>query len=276
MPEITYRDLTSLADFARVVDLEQEIWGPGYTDPVPLPILAITVKRGAVLIGAFAAERMIGFVYSVPGLRHGRPMQWSHMAGVVDGFRDAGIGYRLKLLQRERTLAMALDLIEWTFDPMQAMNAHFNFAKLAVVAEEYEENAYGESQSPLHRGTPTDRLVAEWRITDPRVAERVSAPVPGAAPAEMTGVPRANRIVQTGDWPECGDIDLDIDADRLAVEIPMGFTEMSAAAPDLALAWRMDTRRIFTSCFSRGFTALEFCLDRSSRKGTYLLARRTA
>src|SRR4051794_40397202 len=105
MPRVTYRDLTSLSDFARVVELEQEIWGPGYTEPVPVPILAVTVKRGAILIGAFQDDgRMIGFVYSIAGLKEGRPIQWSHMAGVVDSFRDAGVGHRLKLLQRDRAL----------------------------------------------------------------------------------------------------------------------------------------------------------------------------
>jgi len=271
MRAITYRDLASLTDFARVVELEQEIWGPGYTEPVPLPILAVTVKRGGILIGAFEGDRMIGFVYSLPGLKRGRPMQWSHMAGVVDGLRDAGVGHRLKLLQRERALAMGLDLIEWTYDPMQAMNAHFNFAKLGVVVEEYEENAYGESQSPLHRGTPTDRFVAEWNIAGTRVAGRIAA----RAPVEIDrGVPRANRIVPAGEWTECGDIDLAIDANRLAVEIPMGFTEMLAGAPDLALAWRMDTRRIFTTYFGRRFCAEEFFLDRTGNRGTYVLSRR--
>src|SRR5436309_12547130 len=102
MQEITYRDLTLLDDFATVVDLEQEIWGPGYTEPVPVPILAVTVKRGGILIGAFLGERMIGFVYSLPGLKDRRPMQWSHMAGVGDAFRNSGIGHRLKRLQRDR------------------------------------------------------------------------------------------------------------------------------------------------------------------------------
>src|SRR6266542_5807897 len=176
MQEITYRDLTSLSDFATVVDLEQAIWGPGYTEPVPVPILAVTIKRGGILIGAFDHGRMIGFVYSLAGLKDGRPMQWSHMAGVVDQFRNSGIGYRLKLLQRDRALQKGLDLIEWTYDPLQAMNAHLNFTKLGVVVEEYEENVYGASQSPLHRGNPTDRFVAEWRIGDPHVVRRLSAP----------------------------------------------------------------------------------------------------
>ena len=80
----------------------------------------------------------------------------------------------LKLLQRDRTLAMGLDLIEWTYDPLQAMNAHLNFAKLGVVAEEYAENIYGTSSSPLHQGNPTDRFVAEWWIRTPHVERRLA------------------------------------------------------------------------------------------------------
>src|SRR5689334_18494618 len=101
MPVITYRDLTTLDEFAAVVDLEREIWGPGYDEVVPVPILAVTVMRGGILIGAFdgdnPGDRMIGFVYSLPGIRHGHATQWSHMAGVLDAYRG-GVGYQLKVL----------------------------------------------------------------------------------------------------------------------------------------------------------------------------------
>jgi predicted GNAT superfamily acetyltransferase len=273
MQGITYRDLTSLADFATVVDLEQEIWGPGYTEPVPVPILAVTVKRGGILIGAFADGRMIGFVYSLAGLKDGRPTQWSHMAGVVSAFRSAGVGHRLKLLQRDRALQMGLDLIEWTYDPLQAMNAHLNFSKLGVVVEEYEENVYGASQSPLHKGNPTDRFVAEWRIAEPHVVRRLSAVGVPLAAQEIAGIQRAIGVVPAGEWHEPGELSLDLDDRRLLVEIPIGFTEMLAQAPDLALAWRMATRRIFTTYFARGFRAVDFFLDRAGQKGAYLLVR---
>src|SRR5260370_15592708 len=167
MSPVTYRDLTRLEEFAGVVDIERVIWGPGYVDVVPTSILTISVKRGGILIGAFDDERMVGFVYSLPGIKNGKPTQWSPMLGVLDEFRHDGVGRQLKRLQRERALAMGLDLIEWTFDRLQAINAHLNFAKLGVVAEEYEENIYGESASPLHKGNPTDRLVAEWWIREP-------------------------------------------------------------------------------------------------------------
>jgi predicted GNAT superfamily acetyltransferase len=274
---ITYRDLTTVDEFADVVELERRIWGPGYTDVVPTPILTVTVQRGGILIGAFADHRMIGFVYSLPGIKYGKPTQWSHMLGVVDEFRNDGVGYRLKLLQRERTLAMDLDLIEWTFDPLQAMNAHLNFAKLGVVVEEYEENVYGTSASPLHQGNPTDRFVAEWKIREPHVERRLN---PHNALVmrshELAEALPVNRSHAAGEWLENIDVNLSLDARRLTVEIPMGFTDMLARAPELALAWRVCTRAIFTTYFDRGYRAVEFFLNRPGRSGRYLLVRPVA
>ena len=249
---IIYRDLTTREEFARLVELERQIWGPGYDEVVPVPILTVSVKRGGILIGAFDDERMIGFVYSLPGIRKGRPTQWSHMLGVVEDYRADGIGHRLKLMQRDRALAMGLDLIEWTFDPMQALNAHLNFAKLGVVVEEYEENVYGESTSPLHKGNPTDRFIAEWWIREPR------------PPNDWSEAPTLNHGTA---------VTLDRRDARVVVEIPTGFTEMLLAAPDLALEWRMATRELFTVYFSRGYRAVDFRLDRAARKGAYLLVR---
>jgi predicted GNAT superfamily acetyltransferase len=274
MPLI-YRDLKTLEEFAQVVALERVIWGPGYDDVVPAPILAITVMRGGILIGAFDGERMIGFVYSMPGIKDRRPMQWSHMLGVLDEYRNAGAGHALKVLQRERTLAMGLDLVEWTYDPMQAMNAHLNFAKLGVVVEEYEENVYGESSSPLHRGNPTDRFVAQWWVREPHVQRRIApAGTLTLRTTEVGDAAAVNRVAPNGDWLESVDVDLSLEARRLLVEIPMGFTDMLARNPELALAWRICTRAIFTTYFDRGYKAVDFMLDRPNRRGTYLLARR--
>ena len=177
---ITYRDLTTLEDFAVVVDLERAIWGPGYDEVVPVPILAVTVLRGGILLGAFDGNRLIGFVYSLPGIKHARPTQWSHMLGVL-GYRSRGLGFQLKLLQRERALRAGLDLVQWTYDPLQAMNAHLNFAKLGVVAAEYAVNIYGVSASPLHGGNPTDRFVADWWIRKPHVEQRLGGSAPMAS-----------------------------------------------------------------------------------------------
>ena len=282
MPTVTCRDLTTLEDYAQVVELERRIWGPGYDDVVPVPILAVSVLRGGILIGAFAretedhaAERMVGFVYSLPGIKHRKATQWSHMLGVVAEHRNDGTGRHLKLLQRERALAMGLDLIEWTYDPMQALNAHLNFARLGVVVEEYEENVYGTSSSPLHKGNPTDRFVAEWWIAKPHVERRLQGG--GAALTlrsdEVADAPAANRATPQGDWHACADVNLALDGRRLRVEIPMHFTEMLSGAPENALEWRLATREIFRTYFGRGYRAVDFFLDRPNGKGAYLLTR---
>ncbi|HEX6976048.1 MAG TPA: hypothetical protein VF147_16690, partial [Vicinamibacterales bacterium] len=122
------RPLVTLDDCRKVVALEKLVWG--YTDAedvVPSPVLIVTIKRGGILLGGFDdAGEMKGFVYSIPGLKEGRLTQWSHMLGVTADARDSGLGARLKLAQRDAALAMGIDLIEWTYDPLQAMNAHFN------------------------------------------------------------------------------------------------------------------------------------------------------
>jgi predicted GNAT superfamily acetyltransferase len=269
------RPLNTVEDCRKVVDLEKAVWG--YTDAedvVPTPILIVSVKRGGILLGAFDdTGAMKGFVYSMAALKDGRPSQWSHMLGVTDDVRDRGLGARLKLAQRDHTLAIGIDLIEWTYDPLQALNAHLNFAKLGVVVEEYEENIYGESSSLLHRGTPTDRFVAEWRIATPHVERRVgSIGQPVARDASVGTAPVVNPSRERGDWLEPGEPDLSAGDRRLLVEIPTGFTDMQARNPTLALAWRMSTRRMFQEYFARGYRAVDFFLNRAARRGHYLLA----
>lgn len=269
------RPLITLDDCRRVVELEKRVWG--YTDAedvVPAPVLIVSIKRGGVLLGSFdESGAMTGFVYSIPGWKDGRPMQWSHMLGVIADARSAGVGRLLKLAQRDATLAMGLDLIEWTYDPLQAYNAHLNFAKLGVVVETYAENIYGESSSPLHRGSPTDRFVAEWHLREPHVERRVGAAGPLIRDAGVASAPVVNPS-RPGAWLEPADGELGYNSRRVLVEIPTGFTDMQAQAPELALEWRLATRRIFQHYFGRGYRAVDFFLSRESRRGHYLLAQK--
>ena len=247
------RPLTTLEDCRRVVELEKRVWG--YTDAedvVPSPVLIVSIKRGGILLGAFdPSGEMNGFVYSIPGWKQGRATQWSHMLGVAADARAGGLGRALKLAQREATLAMGIDLIEWTYDPLQAFNAHLNFAKLGIVVEEYEENIYGVSSSPLHRGSPTDRFVAEWHLREPHVERRIGSSGPLLRDASIGSAPVVNPS-KPGAWLEPGEGELAYDARRVLVEIPIGFSDMQASVPDLALAWRMTTRRIFQHYLARG------------------------
>lgn len=270
-----YRDLRTHEDFRRVIELERLVWG--YTDGVdivPVPLLVITVKRGGILIGAFDdRDQMVGFVYSLPGVKaNGHRTQWSHMLGVLDAYRGAGVGRRLKLAQRRKALELGVDLVEWTYDPMQAINAHLNFRKLGVVVSEYEENIYGESSSPLHHGTPTDRFVAEWWLRDPHVERCVEGP--GAARAgagQFAAATRVNRTRAGDRWPECVEIEVASSDPVLTVEIPTGFSEMQLEAPALASDWRTATRTLFVGYLARGYTIVDFKLERGAGRGLYLL-----
>src|SRR5262245_13641505 len=122
------RPLTTLDECRQVAALERAVWN--YNDAediVPPPVLIVSIKRGGILLGAFddgGVRR--GVVYSMPAIKDGRATQWSHMLGVVPEMRAAGLGARLKLAQRDAALAMGLDLVEWTYDPLQAANAHLN------------------------------------------------------------------------------------------------------------------------------------------------------
>lgn len=275
-PPIHIRDLETIEEFRRVVELEHEIWGfTDAADTVTLPVLIITTRRGGILLGAFdAQERMVGFTFSLPGLRHGRPMQWSHMLGVLGAHRASGLGRRLKLEQRARALGVGLDLIEWTFDPLQAANAHLNFAKLGVVSDEYARNFYGESTSALHRGTPTDRLVVQWHLEEPHVVRRVERPAGlTMRAADIATVPAANEVLDQAGQPRCVATRLDHATPRVWLEIPAGFTELQQRAPECAREWRFRTRELFEAYFAQGYRAVDFILDKARGGGRYLLAK---
>jgi predicted GNAT superfamily acetyltransferase len=272
------RPVTTLEECRKVAGLEKIVWGyADAEDVVPPPVLIVSVKRGGILLGAFdESGTMKGFVYSLPSIKDRRLSQWSHMLGVLPGARDAGLGTRLKLAQRQAALDMGIDLIEWTFDPLQAANAHLNFSKLGIVVEEYEENVYGESSSPLHRGTPTDRFIAEWRLMTPHVLRRIAAGASALVRDQaLADAPLVNPSHDGGTWIEPGRPDLSVEARRLLVEIPTGFGEMQLRAPQLALEWRMITRRVFETYFDHGYRAVDFFLSREAGRGQYLLALKT-
>src|SRR3989442_10855053 len=183
--DVQVRRARGVEDYQKIVELEKQVWG--YADPADLaavPILMIANRfGGAVLVAEGPAQRLIGFAMANLGRRSKEKLfWWSHMTAVAQEHQNRGVGLRLKLRQREEALASGIDEIHWTFDPLQTLNAHFNMHKLGVIVRSYEENVYGHSSSALHRGLPTDRFVAEWRLKADRVKmddkERVLLEIP--------------------------------------------------------------------------------------------------
>ena len=268
-----FRTLTTADELRQVYDLELEIWGEeSAEDRVAVLMLLVTTRIGGLVVGAFDARRLVGFVYALPGIRDGRPYQWSHMMGVRPEYRNSGLGRRLKLEQRRQVMASGLDLIAWTYDPLQALNAHLNFATLGVIAREYHLDAYPGSASPLHAGTATDRFVAEWWLNSAHATARLAAAERHEAPPRDPGaVPSINRVRPGGTWLVPAGHHLSLDGPRLGITIPTGFTEMQQRDLALAQAWRAATREMFTAYLGRGYEVVDFVLDRPGGRGTYLL-----
>ena len=273
---IELRAIQDVAGCRAVVGLQEEVWGRD-GELVPASVLIVSARRGGILIGAFDGESVVGFVWSIAGWRDGAPTQWSHMLAVRPAARRHGLGERLKIAQRQAALATPIDLIEWTFDPLQAANAHLNLQVLGGVAREYRPDAYGAMRGPLHRGTPTDRLVIEWWIRRPHVERRIEARRNRAAAVfvardhSVLSAPAAIAVSDSAGWRDCGAISWH-DARRVLVPVPPGFTRMQQEAPDLAVAWRTTTRTVFTHYLGRGYRVVDFLLDPEGG-GNYVVAR---
>ena len=199
---ITVRPLVTQQDFEGAVELQKEIWGFNDVELIPMRLFIVATKVGGQVFGAFDGPRMVGYCLAIPGLKPGGGTYLhSHMLGVKPGYRDAGIGRRLKLKQREDALARSIQLIEWTFDPLEIKNAYLNVERLGAIVRRYVRNQYGTTTSHLHGGLPTDRCVAEWWLASPRVKAIVDGGPPVARPetVERISVPAAISVLRRED-----------------------------------------------------------------------------
>ncbi|MGA3349107.1 MAG: GNAT family N-acetyltransferase [Candidatus Sulfotelmatobacter sp.] len=166
---IVIRRCQGLDELKECVALQKEVWNFSDAELVPLRMFVVAEKVGGQVMGAFSGTEMVGFALSVPGTRSGHIYLHSHMLAVRKDHRDAGLGRRLKLLQREDALARGIELIEWTFDPLEIKNAYLNIEKLGAISRRYNINQYGITSSPLQGSLPSDRLIAEWWLKSKRV-----------------------------------------------------------------------------------------------------------
>jgi predicted GNAT superfamily acetyltransferase len=179
---ILVRPLQKVQEMGIAVDLQRQVWGYAELDTVPDQIFVVARESGGQVLAAFHEDKPVGFALAFVGAHHGTAYLHSHMVGVLPDYRDRGVGRLLKLAQRDDALARGFDLIEWTFDPLQLKNAHFNLARLGAIVRRYLPNFYGRTSSPLHAGLPTDRLVAEWWIRSSRVEAVLAAQKPKPHP----------------------------------------------------------------------------------------------
>ncbi len=174
--EITLRQCQTVAEFDACVVLQKEAFGLPDREISPRRHLVVTHHSGGWVLGAFAGARLVGFVLHLLALKDGEKAGYSHMMAVAKDMQNHGIGAKLKWAQRARALSEGVRYIKWTWDPMQARNAHFNLNRLGAVVRSYAENFYGTDYLPQAEyganplGLDSDRLFAEWELDSPQVA----------------------------------------------------------------------------------------------------------
>jgi len=236
------RELTKLDEFGEAVRLQREIWGFHDVELLPRRLFVVANKIGGQVLGAFDGPKMVGFCLCMPGLKPGgKPYLHSQMMGVMPSFRDSGVGKRLKWAQREYALANGVDLIEWTFDPLEIKNAFFNIERLGAIVRRYVHNQYGRTSSHLHGGLPTDRLIAEWWLTSPRVVARSED--------------RAIEQPRT----------------EFRIAVPRDIGGLRRENPDGARRIQASIASQFDECFSAGLAAIGF--QTTGDAGNYLLGQ---
>ena len=244
---IEIRGLTAHAEFQDAVRLQQQIWGVEEIELLPLRLFVVALKVGGQVFGAFDGQRMIGFCLAIPGLKPGglktggKSYLHSHMLGVLPEYRDAKVGKRLKLAQRDEALSRGIDLIEWTFDPLEVKNAFFNVERLGAIVRRYVFNQYGTTTSHLHGGLPTDRCIAEWWIGSPR------------AEAIIAGRPFERNPIE------------------IRIAIPAEIAAIRSDDPKRAREIQQQASAEFQRAFDGGFAVIGF--ERSKEAGTYLLGK---
>jgi len=275
--EIRIRRAETVADYRACQDAQRRAWGideDGYLIPVATMVGANL--HGGLVLGAFLpGGEAVAMSFAFLGRIEGRLCLYSQLTGVVPSHQSRGLGYQIKLLQREFARAAGIDAIAWAFDPLQAGNAHFNLARLGATVGRYVPNMYGERLDRLNAGVPTDRLIAEWSTaaappavisseavaTLPRLIETEASE--GDEPGGGTLVPVAVKVPPA------------LEAPRLLLEIPADISELRREQPVLAERWRVAVSQAFRLAFEGSYRAVQFIRDDASgqRRGFYVLER---
>ncbi len=257
--DLEIRDLAGMEEYRAAFAFQDEVWGPGFTEGVPASLQKVAQWVGGVAAGAFIDGEMVGFVFGITGVRSGELVHWSDILAVRDGIRDVGIGQRLKWHQRTRALEAGARTAQWTWDPLEARNGWLNLERLGAIADLYVMEMYGGSTSPLHTGIGTDRLVARWKLRDPRV----QAAAAGDSMPELNWPDR--EPVYAFDVSGSGRPGVDLDDPRVTppeegheyrVPLPRELQELKRNDPEQAWAWRVATRAALSDAVDHGWNVV--------------------
>lgn len=286
MSEIIIRHLETMDEIIAAEEVQRVTWSMRDLDVIPAHALHAMQHNGAMLIGAFDGERLVGFIFGVLGTEHNpnridqvaaaRLKMYSVIAGVLPDYQHHNIGYRLKMAQRDFALSIGIRLITWTYDPLESMNARFNIGKLGAVCRHYLRHFHGD-MSGINTGMATDRFDVEWWVTQNRVASRAERKWrPLKLDALMAGgaILINEATINDNGLPEPPIDFLTRPGNLILIEIPSSIQTIKRADISLAQRWRAHTREAFESLFASGYMVTDFVPhldDRENSRSYYLL-----
>ena len=273
--------LETMEEMSAVETLQREVWSGSETDIVPAHLLIAVVHNGGLVLGAFADQKLVGFVFGFPGLEFTpdgpRPKHCSHMAGVLPDHRDNGLGFALKRAQWQMVRHQGLDHITWTYDPLLSRNGYLNIARLGAVCSTYRRSEYGDMRDSMNIGLPSDRFQVDWWINTKRVERRLGKhPRPTLKLGDLARLglrPLYTPGIGSGDLPYPPEHIPALENQLLAAEIPSDFMGIKAADFALARDWRFFTREFFETAFAKGYIVTDFVFDRggTASRSFYIL-----
>lgn len=276
--DVTIETVDRVDGARAAVTLQEEIWGYGQPDtdhPLPARVLLAIARSGGLVAVASDGETPVALSVAWVGRIHDskRLFLQSQMVGVVRSHRHRGLGYRMKLHQREFALGVGIDLIRWTFDPLQSANARLNLHKLGATAHRYHPDYFGAMRSVFNAGIASDRLWAEWAVDTRRVGRSLAG--------ERPSVPELAQAVNRPEFDEeseslrPGPPLLGLSAPTLKLTIPDDFDRMRRRNAELAAQWRECVREALLHYFEAGYRAVDLQLEDSGtgRRACYVLSR---
>lgn len=286
MNDIQIRELKSLYDVERATAIQRIYWGEDASSVIPAHMLYSIVNYGGHVIGAEQNGELIGALIGFIGtLSHEddkRPAMSNLVIAskrmvVLPEFRGLGIGYQLKLAQRERAIKQGIRLISWTFDPLLSANAHLNLRKLGAVSIKFIPNYYGtEAEGGLTTLGSSDRLKVDWWVTSRRVEERLFGQRGDLTVKQYFegGATLVNPAVQGAQFIEPSEHVNAITSTFGLVEIPLDFRDIAREDAELAQRWQLQIRDVLQALFKSGFVITDFLTDEidGRKRGLYLMS----
>lgn len=260
--EIVIQKLSTVEELRYMQEVEESVW---CMPPTPVHQTYTALNNGGITLGAFAGDKMVGFLHSFPGFDGQHVYVCSHMLGILPDYRTGGLGVQMKLKQKELAQKMGYRTITWTFDPLESLNAYLNLHKLGAIGARYKENHYGSMDDGFNQGLETDRIQIIWEINKRQTndsfvynEDKVLLHMSSDGKSMITDAFKSDYHEKSSEW---------------FVAVPSNFQEIKQKDIQLAKKWREDTRNVFQTLFSDGYHAEDIIRDHANQLSYYVFTK---